>query len=129
MLKWARAHGCPWEENIVDHPGFDCCALAARYGHLAVLKWLREQHCPWNGGACAAAAEGGHLEVLKWARGQDPPCPWDWKTCDKAVRGGHLEVLQWAREHGCQWSAARCATIADVLQHAEMARWVRAQAP
>jgi hypothetical protein len=34
-LKWAREHGCPWEESRM-------CHRAALGGHLGVLKWLRE---------------------------------------------------------------------------------------
>ena len=30
VLKWARANGCPWSEDI--------CTLAAREGHLVVLQ-------------------------------------------------------------------------------------------
>jgi hypothetical protein len=52
-LKWAREHGCPWEEDIEDDTDSDCCALAATWGHLEVLKWLRELDCPWNELTCA----------------------------------------------------------------------------
>jgi hypothetical protein len=91
-LQWARAHGCPWDENT--------CAWAAEEGHLEVLKWVLANGCLWEDRvACAHAARGGHLEVLQWARANG--CPWDESTCERAARGGHLEVLQWARANGC----------------------------
>ena len=46
VLRWAREQGCPWDESIDDFDfDFDCCALAARGGHLEVLMWLREHGC------------------------------------------------------------------------------------
>ena len=33
MLRWAREHGCEWDEQT--------CALAAEGGHLDVLQWAR----------------------------------------------------------------------------------------
>ena len=38
VLKWARAHGYPWNEMT--------CANAAINGHLAVLQWARAHGCP-----------------------------------------------------------------------------------
>ena len=38
VLKWARAHGCPWDEST--------CAKAAMNGHLEVLQWARAHGCP-----------------------------------------------------------------------------------
>jgi len=40
VLKWAREHGCPWNEGT--------CARAARGGHLNVLRWAWEHDRPWN---------------------------------------------------------------------------------
>ena len=94
VLKWARAHGYPWNEET--------CALAAMNGHLEVLQWARDHGCPWSESTCEKAAKNGHLEVLQWARAHG--CPWDERTCEKAAENGHLEVLQWAQEQGCpEW--------------------------
>ena len=89
VLKWARAHDCPWNERVTT--------MAGAEGHLEVLKWAREQGCPWHENTRDLAAGGGHLEVLKWARAQDPPCPWDEETTVRAALTGNLEILQWAR--------------------------------
>jgi hypothetical protein len=48
VLKWARANGCPWDENT--------CSSAAEGGHLGILKWARENDCPWNEETCYLAA-------------------------------------------------------------------------
>ena len=40
VLKWARAHGCPWDEMT--------CSGAALNGHLEVLQWPRAHGCPWD---------------------------------------------------------------------------------
>ena len=92
-LRWARANGCPWNEQT--------CAEVAKGGHVEVLKWARENGCPWDALTCVYAAMGGRLEVLKWAR--ESGCPWDARTCAYAAGGGELEVLKWARENGCPW--------------------------
>jgi len=40
VLQWARANGCPWDEET--------CAFATIGGHLEVLQWLHANGCPWN---------------------------------------------------------------------------------
>ena len=57
VLKWARAHGHPWDEIT--------CTAAAKNGHLEVLQWARAHGCPWDKWTCVFAAENGHLEVLQ----------------------------------------------------------------
>tara|TARA_B110000046_G_scaffold93492_1_gene101435 strand:- start:44 stop:256 length:213 start_codon:yes stop_codon:yes gene_type:complete len=38
VLKWARANGCPWDE--------DTCEAAAEGGQLEVLEWAVANGCP-----------------------------------------------------------------------------------
>ena len=60
MLKYARAHGCPWDEGT--------CAAAARGGHLEVLQWARANGCPWDYRVVMIQADDeSHREVLEWA--------------------------------------------------------------
>jgi hypothetical protein len=40
VLLWARANGCPWDENT--------CMGAVKGGHLEILEWLRLNRCPWD---------------------------------------------------------------------------------
>ena len=47
VLKWARAHGCPWDESTCVNATY-----AAKKGHLEVFKWARARGCP-----CSAATE------------------------------------------------------------------------
>jgi len=65
MLRWLRAHGCPWDART--------CAEAAYSGLLDVLQWAREQDCPWNWLTLYHAEQRGHLDVLQWAR--EHGCP------------------------------------------------------
>jgi hypothetical protein len=65
MLQWARANGCPWNE--------DTCSNAAGAGHLHVLQWVRANGCPWNERTCVNAAWGKHFEVLQWTRANGCP--------------------------------------------------------
>ena len=37
VLKWARAKGCPWDDNT--------CAWAALNGHFEVLEWAEANGC------------------------------------------------------------------------------------
>jgi hypothetical protein len=90
VLQWARARGCPWDENTCTH--------AAEGGHLEVLQWARKQEppLPWDENTCTHAAVGGHLKVLQWARAQG--CPWDEAAMyEHAAAAGQLEVLRWMR--------------------------------
>ena len=115
MLQWARANGCPWDEWT--------CSNAAKGGHLAVLQWARANGCPWNSGTCCLAAQSGHLTVLQWARANG--CPWNENTCGFAAEGGHLEVLQWARANRCPWNSGTCAYAAG-RGHLAVLEWARA---
>ena len=75
LLQWARANGCPWNEET--------CANAAKGGHLSVLQWAQANGCPWNWRTCEYAAGGGHLSVLQWARANG----WSRAQCgDKSER-------------------------------------------
>jgi hypothetical protein len=38
ILRWAREHGCPWDESI-------CINDAAQSGHLYILQWAFENNC------------------------------------------------------------------------------------
>jgi hypothetical protein len=38
VLQWARANGCPWDEET--------CTFAAKKGHNEVLQWAIENGCP-----------------------------------------------------------------------------------
>jgi hypothetical protein len=53
VLTWARANGCPWDEETGKS--------AALCGRLAVLLWARTNGCPWDE-SCA------RLFVLKATR-------------------------------------------------------------
>jgi hypothetical protein len=54
VLQWARANGCPWNENT--------CWGAAQVGHLEVLRWARANGCPWDRRTRDKAAELGYVE-------------------------------------------------------------------
>ena len=82
-LKWARANGCPWDE--------DTCTNAAANGHLEILKWARANGCPWNVSTCTNAAENGHLETLKWLRANG--APWNEELIRRDLT--HAAVLEW----------------------------------
>ena len=47
-LKYAREHGCPWDEET--------CRLAALNGQLECLKYAHENGCPWDEKTCEDAA-------------------------------------------------------------------------
>ena len=55
VLQWARAQGCPWDENT--------CSCAAMDGHLAVLQWAQAQGCPCPG--YLQACSPGVLQALQ----------------------------------------------------------------
>ena len=73
-LKYAREHGCPWDEYT--------CTLPPN-GHLECLKYAREHGCPWNEEDVRVCRQNGHLECLKYAH--EHGCPWDEETCEYAA--------------------------------------------
>ena len=90
MLQWARANGCPWDEET--------CSTAARGGQLEVLQWLRANGCPWDEKTCARAVDIRHLEMLKWARANG--APWDKADIMREAEESldeKDEILQWLR--------------------------------
>jgi len=89
VLRWARAHDCPWDVFT--------CAYAADGGHLEVLQWAREHGCPWGSGTCLYAAVYGQMEVLQWVR-ENVATGQVWNEDDvRRFAGGprKLEVLAW----------------------------------
>ena len=55
-LKYAREHGCPWNEWTCKH--------AAYYGQLECLKYLREHGCPWDEETYIHAVLNGDIEAI-----------------------------------------------------------------
>jgi hypothetical protein len=55
-LKYAREHGCPWNEVT--------CESAARNGHLECLKYARERGCPWDEKTYIHAVLNGDIEAI-----------------------------------------------------------------
>ena len=49
MLRWARANGCPWNN--------DTWMMAAHHGRLEALRWARENGCPMDGKTREYAAQ------------------------------------------------------------------------
>jgi len=41
VLQWARANGCPWDEE-------QTCRAAVNGGHLELLQWARANGCPFG---------------------------------------------------------------------------------
>ncbi|CAB9507047.1 ankyrin repeat protein [Seminavis robusta] len=143
ILKWARRHGCPWDESTCIAAAaaghlhivqwacvngcrfciWSTCTAAARAGHLAILQWARENGLHWNEETCAAAARGGHLALLQWARANH--CPWNEYTCAAAAGRGHLAILQWARANHCPWTEETCFAAAQG-GHLAILQWARA---
>jgi hypothetical protein len=71
-LAWAKVNGCPWGDADVtgDKIRTDRRWATKRATKLGWTGDLGSTNC------CALAAKGGHLEALQWARAQEPPCPW-----------------------------------------------------
>ena len=123
MLRWAREHGCPWDEETLNAAAAgghvevlswahehgcpsssDACLEAARGGHLSALKELRARGVDWTDSVLCLAATNGHVDVLRWALDHDCPRPSRLSTlCEAAASGCHLEVLQWLHANGCPW--------------------------
>ena len=138
-LAWAKARGCPWDEEICAWAArgghlkvlkwawgaavaSQVCCCAAAGGHLKVLQWAREHGCEWDALTCAYAAMDGNLRMLRWAH--EHGCPWDVDTCFYAAQEGHLHVLQYARAHGCEWNGWTTAHAAR-WGHFEVLKWAR----
>ena len=118
-LRWARDHGCPWDEST--------CSVTAYHGHMDLLRWLRSQDCPWDLWTCTFAAGSGNLGVLQWARSEG--CPWNSMACVNAAAGsGHVEVLEWIQQtsEGCQFGPSTCSEAARYGQLGTL-QWLRSQ--
>jgi hypothetical protein len=62
VLRWARAIGCPWNN--------DTWMMAAHHGRLEALRWAIENGLPCdreNWQLCMSVAQmNGHLDMLTW---------------------------------------------------------------
>lgn len=58
VLQWARANGCPWDEET--------CRRAVQGGHLAVLLWAYAHGCPCDLRACQDAV--GRDDIVQWCQ-------------------------------------------------------------
>ena len=65
ILKWSRAHGCPWDAKT--------CAVAAWQGRFDLLRWARETGAPWDEDTCISAFSRGHIHMLLWAQRHGAP--------------------------------------------------------
>jgi hypothetical protein len=75
VLQWARANGCPWDEDLFP------CSRRRPPGGVAVGTRQRLPLGPVDLFQCSSR---GHLEVLQWARANG--CPWDQATCSMQHR-------------------------------------------
>jgi hypothetical protein len=64
VLQWARANGCPWDDQVTRQ--------AARDGNLETLRWARSQGAPWHV-KVLAAAPSSDTELLQWMRENGAP--------------------------------------------------------
>ena len=64
-LKYAHAHGCPWNRWT--------CVSAAAAGSLECLKYAHEHGCPWDGYTRLNAVINGSLECLEYAKSNGCP--------------------------------------------------------
>ena len=114
MLKWLRAHNCPWDEKT--------CQWAAFFGHIELLKWAHAHECPWDAQTFMGAAHFGNIEVLEWLIRKR--CPWDSMACSAAASADKLEALQWLYGNNCPWNRQGCflATTSE-----EIRTWITEQ--
>jgi hypothetical protein len=141
MLRWAREHGCEWNEHTIlssaassgnvqmaawvkRQPGvfFSPAAMhaAAANGHTAMCEWLRAEGSPWHGLDCAAAANGAHLETLRWLRQHGCPC--DAGLVLAAATGGSVAILAYLQAEGLIGTGT-VWTLTHVLQVAGALNW------
>ena len=104
-LRYAREHGCPWNEWT--------CLFAVSNGHLDCLRYAHENGCPWNEVTCAHAASNGHLDCLRYAR--ENGCCWDKRTCEGAAKYGQLECLKYACARKCPGSDRYAEALNEVV--------------
>ena len=84
VLKWARQHGCPWEDELDMDSASD--------------EWTDDTMS-----TVGAAAVGGHLECFAFA--VENGAPRTWRALRAAAKNGRLAVLEWAVGHGLQFES------------------------
>jgi hypothetical protein len=106
MLRWARQHGCNWNEYAI-------LSAAASSGSLEMTIWVKQQpgvEC--NRAAIAAAAQQGHTAICEYLHAAQ--CPFDEDVCNGAILHGHVDTLRWLRESGCPWNVTKVYRAAAV---------------
>ena len=60
VLKWVRANGCRWNNDV--------CNLAVMYGHFEMLKCARANCAPWNEMTISDFCSEDRPEMHEWLR-------------------------------------------------------------
>lgn len=59
-MKWARAHGFRWSEQV--------CKDAVSLGDVDMLKWARDNACPWSENTSDLAKQYEYVEKGEFQR-------------------------------------------------------------
>jgi hypothetical protein len=136
VLQWARAQGCPVEDEIEHARGH-----AARTGHLPVLQWLYDvvennedddddesdgDGDDDNVATAEQAAKGGQVAVLEWLRDRRGCAFADARLCELAAEQGQQAAVQWLRANGCEWDERACYAAAHG-GHLALLQWLRSE--
>jgi hypothetical protein len=149
MLRWAREHGCEWNEHTIlssaassenvemaawvyQQPDaiFSPAAMhaAAANGLTAMCEWLHSEGSPWDDAACYVAARGAHLDTLRWLHQHGSPCHAG--LVYAAAAGGSIDVMAYLQADGfvdAAWKLKHMLRYAGGCNKLAACQWLRQQ--
>jgi uncharacterized protein len=122
--------------------GFPVVALAAAFGHFAIVRYLHEKGADINAAAAngsgynalTGAVASGHREIAEWllANGADPNYRYGagYAPLLTAAANGHIEIVKALVQHGADTRATTKdgksgVSIANERKHPEVAAFLR----
>ena len=113
-------------DDLTENVEFDyqCCSLAAKFGHFEVIKWMVENKYEWNSDTTTSAAEYGDLSILLWLLDKKFPVNKQ-KLAKGAIKGGNLQLIEWLDVNlNIKWTDPELCSIAVSISRWDILKWL-----
>ena len=136
-LKWIRANGCPWSEDVLEYTYnfneemikwaiLDGCPVSTNAynqivenDNLDLLNWLFDQNITPNEKSMKYAASEN---VIKWLINKGSA-----EVCEETARNGRLDLIQLAIDSGASYNLVKIASNAAAYGYINILQWTQEQ--
>jgi len=148
LLKWLRAEGCPWNEQVFTAAVIGGTAKLERYFNkegvvrfipqrkapegmeIEVLEWLHDNRCPFDELTLDAIFTSENIKIPKWFLAKNPPghAFLNADTYFNAMIAitGNPELIKLLKEKGYPWNT-ETFVVAVATGNLELIKWLKAE--